>query len=135
MRSRKCSTGRESLWWRSWLVIIPVSRLDLLWTDNPGDEWTGIHTSGSETPDEDDREYEGEEHLATVTIIEDFDLDLFKHTGKPITEKGEASHLDTKQEEGNSRTMHAELQARRVNKAETMKRSINKTTRKARIKR
>lgn len=51
------------------------------------DEWAGIHTSDDGQHQED--EYEGEEQLATVTVVEDFDLDSFKlHDKKPTHDDG-----------------------------------------------
>ncbi|KAF8633419.1 hypothetical protein AX17_004590 [Amanita inopinata Kibby_2008] len=46
-------------------------------SEGEADEWTGIHISDSEQGGDIDHEYEGEEELATVTVVEDFDIASF----------------------------------------------------------
>jgi ribosomal RNA-processing protein 17 len=51
-------------------------------SDSDGDEeWTGIN-DGSEKHEQE--QYENEEHLATVTIVEDFDPDTIIHGSRTI---------------------------------------------------
>lgn len=48
------------------------------------EEWTGIQESSSTK--EQEQEYEDEEVLATVTVVEDFDIDTFIHGPSTPTE-------------------------------------------------
>ncbi|KAF8345929.1 nucleolar protein 12-domain-containing protein [Amanita rubescens] len=58
------------------------------------EEWTGIQESDGMSDHEVDHEFEGKEELATVTVVEDFDLDSFGPTEmkkQPRTMKEDSS--------------------------------------------
>ena len=67
--------------------------------DNDDDEWTGLSTQENER----DEEYEDEELLATVTVVEDFDPDTILH-GPPNPDRSDhppIAHPDRKEPKQN----------------------------------
>jgi ribosomal RNA-processing protein 17 len=68
-------------------ILDPLPAVDDASDDDFGGEWQGI---GSSSGIEKDAEYEGEEVLATVTVVEDFDPSTLT-TGEPTPARQETS--------------------------------------------
>lgn len=66
--------------------------IDRSCTEGDGDEWGGVHNE----PEEAEEEYEGEEQLATVTVVQDFDLTTLIHG--PAVTRGSGRKREEKKE-------------------------------------
>lgn len=93
-----------------------------------GDEWGGV----SSGPEEMEEEYEGEEQLATVTVVQDFDLSTLLHGPAP-TSRPAKEEVVTRRKTGKARPVRYETKAARL--AERRKQRARRTEKAERARR
>ncbi|KAG0706084.1 nucleolar protein 12-domain-containing protein [Suillus ampliporus] len=101
--------------------------------DDSDDEDEGMGFSGNEV----NGEYEGEEQLATVTVVEDFDPATFLH-GPPITGSAPTDQLDTPsptfvKPKGKEKAQNDPLKPKRKAKKNEKTKSVKYQTKSARL--
>jgi ribosomal RNA-processing protein 17 len=65
--------------------VYSTSTKNLLADSDADEEWTGISSFSEEKGKQKEEEYQDEEVIATVTVVEDFDPDSFIHGPPPST--------------------------------------------------
>ncbi|KAG2119503.1 nucleolar protein 12-domain-containing protein [Suillus discolor] len=105
--------------------------------DDSDDEKEGLGSSGNERDREVNGEYEGEEQLATVTVVEDFDPAAFLH-GPSITDSAPANQSDVPlpssvKPKGKERAQNDPLKPKRKAKKNEKTKSVRYQTKAARL--
>ncbi|KAG2043565.1 nucleolar protein 12-domain-containing protein [Suillus americanus] len=101
------------------------------------DEDDGLGSSGNERDREVNGEYEGEEQLATVTVVEDFDPTAFLHgtpmTGSAPADRSDAPSSTSVKPKGKERAQDDPLKPKRKAKKNEKTKSVKYQTKAARL--